>query len=179
MHNADDLIRLFNQTFKDYKTVLVRGDDEPLYQPSQKIGVPHQIIFAHGFYASALHEIAHWCIAGAKRRELVDFGYWYEPDGRSAAQQKEFEVVEVKPQAVEWALSLSAGFNFRVSVDNLGGESVDWRAFQRKVFSQLVSYHEQGFPARAQCFMDVLSDFYQQPNAIVNAITQEQTLLEG
>lgn len=176
MHNADDLIRLFNQTFSDYNTVLVRGDEEPLYQPSQGEGLPNQIIFAHGFFSSALHEIAHWCIAGEKRRELIDFGYWYEPDGRSAAQQKEFEVCEVKPQAVEWALSLSAGFNFHVSVDNLGGDPVDWRAFQCKVFRQLVKYHEQGFPTRAQRFMDVLSDYYQHAYAITHAIEQRMSV---
>ncbi|GAM69307.1 transporting ATPase [Vibrio sp. JCM 19236] len=26
-----------------------------------------------------MHEIAHWCVAGPKRRLLEDFGYWYEP----------------------------------------------------------------------------------------------------
>ncbi len=50
-------------------------------------------------FASALHEISHWCIAGKARRELVDFGYWYCPDGRDAMTQSQFEDVEVKPQA--------------------------------------------------------------------------------
>ncbi len=53
------------------------------------------------FYASALHEIAHWCIAGENRCQQVDYGYWYEPNGRSEERQFEFEKVEVKPQALE------------------------------------------------------------------------------
>ncbi len=40
------------------------------------------------FFASALHEISHWCVAGKARREQVDFGYWYCPDGRDAMTQK-------------------------------------------------------------------------------------------
>ena len=44
--------------------------------------VPYNAIyFARGFYSSALHEIAHWLVAGKERRKLEDFGYWYEPDG--------------------------------------------------------------------------------------------------
>ncbi|MEA7548766.1 elongation factor P hydroxylase, partial [Salmonella enterica subsp. enterica serovar Anatum] len=43
------------------------------------------------------YEISHWCIAGKARRELVDFGYWYCPDGRDAQTQSQFEDVEVKP----------------------------------------------------------------------------------
>lgn len=45
---------------------------------------------------------------GEKRRQLVDFGYWYAPDGRSAEQQELFQAVEVKPQAMEWILSPAA-----------------------------------------------------------------------
>ncbi len=39
----------------------------------------------------------HWCIAGKARRNRVDFGYWYCPDGRDAQTQSQFEDVEVKP----------------------------------------------------------------------------------
>lgn len=57
----------------------------------------NRIVFAHGYYASGMHEISHWCVAGAERRKLVDFGYWYCPDGRDAETQGKFEDVEVKP----------------------------------------------------------------------------------
>ncbi|MDX1454750.1 MAG: elongation factor P hydroxylase, partial [Gammaproteobacteria bacterium] len=101
-HDVDALIRLFNSLFEDsHNTILVRGDDEPLYLPADTGHPRHRIIFAHGFFASALHEIAHWCIAGPQRRQLVDYGYWYRPDGRNAEEQRAFEDVEARPQALE------------------------------------------------------------------------------
>ncbi|MDI8993212.1 elongation factor P hydroxylase, partial [Salmonella enterica subsp. enterica serovar Anatum] len=42
-----------------------------IYLPADAQVPYHRIVFAHGFYASALHEISHWCIAGKARRELV------------------------------------------------------------------------------------------------------------
>src|SRR5690606_41366486 len=85
-----DLIRLFDDEFRaSHNTVLVRGGDEPIYLPADEQHPQHRVIFAHGFYASALHEIAHWCIAGPERRLLVDYGYWYRPDGRTEAEQAE------------------------------------------------------------------------------------------
>ncbi|PPS58814.1 hypothetical protein CRX72_23640 [Pantoea sp. BRM17] len=63
---------------------LIKGDDEPIYLPADAESPWHRVVFAHGFYASALHEISHWCIAGDARRQQVDFGYWYCPDGRDA-----------------------------------------------------------------------------------------------
>lgn len=159
-HSAIELIEIFNQTFAHLNTRLVKGDDEPLYLPAEGSDVPAQVIFAHGYFASALHEIAHWCIAGEKRRQLVDYGYWYQPDGRSAERQQEFELVEVAPQALEWAFSLACGFRFHVSVDNLGGDGGDWRAFQRKIAQRLLRYIEEGFPARAQQFIAALGEFY-------------------
>lgn len=165
-HLAEDLIDVFNQTFTDMNTRLVKGDDEPLYVPAEGLGTPAQIIFAHGFFASALHEIAHWCIAGEKRRQLVDYGYWYQPDGRSAQRQKEFEQVEVAPQAIEWAFSLACGFRFHVSVDNLGGDGGDWRAFQRKIAKRLAQYLEDGFPQRAATFISALQAHFQPPYSL-------------
>jgi release factor glutamine methyltransferase len=38
-------------------------------------------------------------VAGKERRKLEDFGYWYEPDGRSEERQRDFEKVEVKPRS--------------------------------------------------------------------------------
>lgn len=159
-----DLQRLFFQCFyARYRTQLVRGDAEPYYQPAANAEGDHQIVFAHGFFASALHEIAHWCIAGEQRRQLFDYGYWYEPDGRTAAQQAEFERVEYKPQALEWLFSLCAGIGFQVSVDNLGGIEVDRTAFTEKVRQQLIHYVRTGIPARAEAFARALATFYAQP----------------
>ena len=162
-HEADDLIRLFNKTFEKTEcTRLIRGDGEPLYLPADDHHRFHRIVFAHGFFASALHEIAHWCIAGPARRRLVDYGYWYKPDGRDRREQAEFEKVEARPQAVEWAFSIAAGSPFRVSVDNLSGAPADHEGFRRRVHDQLLCYARQGFPARAQRFIDVLCRAYGQ-----------------
>ncbi|WP_376693022.1 elongation factor P hydroxylase [Wenzhouxiangella sp. EGI_FJ10409] len=160
-HDAQDLIDLFNAQFEaSHNTVLVRGDDEPLYLPADADNPRHRIIFAHGFFASALHEIAHWCIAGRRRRMQVDYGYWYLPDGRDADEQREFERVEEKPQAIEWAFHIAAGSSFRISVDNLSGAAVDVERFRRRVFDRLDSYQANGFPARAQRFIEILCNFY-------------------
>lgn len=167
-HDYQLLIDMFDQVFfSSYNTRLVKGDDEPIYLPANAAEhLPcnhHQIVFAHGFFASALHEISHWCVAGEARRLLVDFGYWYCPDGRDAQQQAEFEAVEVKPQALEWCFSVAAGFPFKVSVDNLSGAESDRFVFQELVFQQVLRYFEQGMPKRAQMFIDALTQFYQTP----------------
>ncbi|WP_297820950.1 elongation factor P hydroxylase [uncultured Paraglaciecola sp.] len=161
LHNFQDLIVLFNATFTETEnTVLVKGDHEPIYIPAQR-SQHHQIVFAHGYFASALHEIAHWCIAGKQRRLLEDYGYWYSPDGRDMQQQVEFEKVEVKPQAIEWAFSCVAGKPFTVSTDNLKGAAADIQGFQNAVKRQIMLYLEYGFPTRAAEFMGVLQKFYQ------------------
>ncbi|AGH81567.1 hypothetical protein PCNPT3_08145 [Psychromonas sp. CNPT3] len=157
-----DLIHLFAQTFHaQYNTLLVCGEDEPIYLPAKAPHLAHRIIFAHGFYASALHEISHWLVAGEKRRLIEDYGYWYEPDGRNAIQQKEFEKVEIVPQAIEWALAVSCGFSFDVSVDNLNGASVDRFSFKKRVHTQVLHYLEFGFSARTTQFLKACQAFYQ------------------
>ena len=62
--------------------------------PAQQPGALNRIVFTHDYFASALHEVAHWCVAGPERRRLTDYGYWYAPDGRTEKQQMEFERVE-------------------------------------------------------------------------------------
>lgn len=160
-HNYQDLIQIFEQTFfANYKTKLVKGGSEPLYLPISESVNHAQIIFAHGYYSSALHEVAHWCLAGEQRRKLEDFGYWYIPDGRDEKQQAAFESVEIKPQAIEWAFCIAANKAFHVSADNLNGVSADTAAFKERVFKQINTYINQGFPVRAQQFIDALSAFY-------------------
>lgn len=164
MHHYQDLITLFNQCFaEEYNTRLVKGDDEPIYLPADEQRSYHAICFAHGFYSSALHECSHWFIAGEQRRTLVDFGYWYVPDGRNAEQQALFQQVEVKPQAVEWILSVAAGHKFRVSVDNLDGDKADTQAFKDAVYQQVLHYCAQGLTKRVTIFRNALCDFYKTP----------------
>lgn len=161
-HDPNDLIMLFNDLFREkYRTVLVRGSDEPEYLPAEGSRRFAQIVFAHGYYASALHEISHWCIAGEHRRTLRDFGYWYCPDGRSVEQQQAFEKAEIKPQSLEWLFSVAAGTRFHISVDNLSGSGAwDEGAFRRNVVAQADYYLEHGLPARAGQFFRTLRTFY-------------------
>ena len=173
-HDYQDLIQIFNQCFSEsYNTRLEKGGDYPIYLPefidegNQLSERPYNVIlFAHGFYSSALHEIAHWLVAGKERRKLEDFGYWYEPDGRSAERQREFEQVEVKPQAIEWILATAANFRYFASADNLTGDAGDNSAFKQAVYDQVKIYAEKGLPLRAEQLRQALSEFYGTPNQI-------------
>lgn len=160
-HHYQQLIDLFDRCFKDTeRTVLVAGDDEPIYRPAGQKHNYHRVIFAHGFYASALHEISHWCIAGRVRRQIVDYGYWYQPDGRDEVQQRAFETVERKPQALEWLFSLCAGVPFQVSVDNLSGIAIDRQGFSQSVKDQLLCFYRTKIPTRAEIFAQALCRYY-------------------
>jgi len=164
-----DLIRLFDHLFLSTEnTRLVAGDSEPEYLPADDSCSYHRILFAHGFYESALHEISHWCIAGAERRLLRDFGYWYEPDGRLESRQREFEQVEVKPQALEWILSEACGRRFHISTDNLDGDPLAVEAgrarFRDAVHAQAHIYLQNGLPERAEILKSALLDYYQRHN---------------
>lgn len=179
LYKYQDLIQLFDETFfEEFNTRLIKGGDEPLYLPAnslEKSSVAdttasknetcpyHQVIFARGYYASAFHEISHWCQAGEARRLLEDFGYWYKPDGRNEIEQKEFEQVEVIPQAIEWAFNVAAQRKFHVSADNLSGFQSDTTCFKKKVFQQVQVFIAQGFPVRANRFIEVLAKFYNTP----------------
>ena len=167
MHNYQDLITIFNNCFAvEYNTRLIKGETEPLYVPANANQPYHAIFFAHGFFASALHECAHWLIAGDARRKLEDFGYWYVPDGRTALQQEQFMRVEVKPQAMEWILSQATGHRFRVSSDNINGVNgaeSDVTAFKQAVYQQVKEYCEQGLFVRAEIFRNALCHFYGTP----------------
>ena len=71
---AADLERIFRECFfAEYATVLVGGAPEPLYVPSPEVlREPHRVVYREDYFASALHEVAHWCLAGAERRKLED-----------------------------------------------------------------------------------------------------------
>lgn len=142
---TDWLMALFNQLFNQpdthiMPTILVRGGTEPEYFPANG-DKPARIEFAHGFFASCLHEISHWCIAGKHRRTLNDFGYWYESDGRDANKQAIFEQVEIKPQAIECLLNQACGRFFYVSQDNLNADfDTSKSTFDSDVYHQAIKY---------------------------------------
>jgi elongation factor P hydroxylase len=161
-HQYQDLISIFNHCFlSTHNTELVRGGHEPIYLPANAEQPQHQIIFAHGYFASGLHEIAHWLVAGESRRLLEDFGYWYCPDGRDKKTQLSFEQVEVKPQAIEWALAVACDFKFNVSSDNLNGWQSDRVAFQEQVHTKVLQLMSEGFNQRTQLLLTALGQFFQ------------------
>ena len=145
------------------RTELIFGAGEPYYAPAESSADMHRIFSRDNYVASALHEVAHWCVAGAARRLLPDFGYWYAADGRNREQQRQFERVEVRPQAIEWAFSRAAGLRFRVSIDNLNGDATDPFGFQLAVWQQACIYHAQGLPPRAARFEQALRDEFAAP----------------
>lgn len=166
-HRLEDIISIFNQCFEqDYNTKLIKGGEEPIYLPTNEHCPYNAIYFARGFYSSALHEISHWLIAGKERRKLEDFGYWYEPDGRSEQQQREFEKVEIKPQALEWILATAAGFRYIASSDNINGNPGDTQPFKQAVYEQVKRYAEIGLPKRAETLRKALAKFYGTPDRI-------------
>lgn len=160
-HHISDLIELFNGLFQArYNTVLVAGDGEPEYLPAGSHQPHHRIVFAHGFFASALHEIGHWCVAGPERRLKEDYGYWYKPDGRTAEEQAEFERVEVRPQAYEWIFATAAGHPFHFSADNLVAHSGPSAEFKASVRTEVHRLLTAGLADRPQRFSAALSTFY-------------------
>lgn len=162
-HRYQDLIHLFNETFYEkYNTKLVKGDDEPIYLPVSDECPYHQIVFAHGYFASAIHEISHWCVAGQERRSLEDYGYWYCPDGRDEMTQNEFQKVEVRPQALDWLFCAATDYPFNVSCDNLNGDFEPDRAlFEKEVMVEVDKMLTTNtIPPRAKIFLEVLNRFY-------------------
>jgi elongation factor P hydroxylase len=154
------LEKVFNICFADsMNTQLVGGAEEPLYQPAATPIEHHALYYRADYFASALHEVAHWCIAGERRRLQTDFGYWYAPDGRNLQQQRAFQAVESRPQALEWYFSKACDYRFQVSLDNLGlpdSRNADSSAFQRSVLLQARHWKQTGLPGRAATFFQAL-----------------------
>lgn len=152
MASATQLVEAFSACFlSSFNTRLIGGADEPLYLPAEP-NSSATVYFRFDYPSSALHEVSHWCIAGPERRLLEDYGYWYESDSRNLQTQKEFEKVEVRPQAIECILHWAAGLPFRVSVDNLSMPDYDAQHFEQAVMEQVGNFIVSGLPKRAETF---------------------------
>lgn len=173
--DSRQLETIFDTCFSDsFNTCLRGGCDEPLYQPATDEQSRHTLYYREDYFASALHEISHWCIAGQRRRLLVDFGYWYIPDGRDANQQAAFEQVEVKPQALEYLFSRACGYRFRISADNLSGEAGSSTAFASAVYAQVLDYCRCALPDRAQSFFTALAQAYGQQVDVTQLVCEPE-----
>lgn len=161
-HHHQDLIKLFNNQFESSEhTILVAGGEEPLYLPKDESHSLNRIIFTHDYYSSALHEIAHWCIASKERRKLRDYGYWYNPDRKSAEEQQLFEQAESKPQALEWIFSVAAGIRFNISADNLSLNNKISKSFKIAIHNRAIDYLTNSLPIFGEQFKQCLLQFYQ------------------
>ena len=153
---------LFENLFTEsHNTRLIGGAAEPIYLPANAEQPFHHLMYRQDYLSSALHEIAHWCIAGVDRLLKRDFGYWYQPDGRSVEEQMQFQLVEVKPQALEWMFANACGHSFNISLDNLSGsETQDTEAlqqFERAVVDQCLQWCKtRDLPLKAKQFIDRL-----------------------
>ncbi|WP_196137490.1 elongation factor P hydroxylase [Aliikangiella sp. G2MR2-5] len=160
VNKLNTLVEIFNKLFQNTEnTVLQPGADEPFYQaPSNNKGA---VIYSReDYFSSALHEIAHWCIAGNERRKIDDFGYWYKPEGRSIEEQLAFEQVEVKPQAIEWAFHMACDHPFHFSADNLSQAIEASDSFKLNVSNQLNIYLANGLPRRGQILFEALNSYF-------------------
>ena len=150
--DAARIAATFNRSFAaSHRTVLQLGGDEPLFLPatSSQCAV---IVSNRDYPASALHEIAHWCLASARRRTQVDYGYWYEPPPRSAVTQSRFLAAEERNQALEALLTEAAGLPFEVSLDAIGATQTQRCEFAARVSCRVEALRAGGLPWRAARF---------------------------
>ena len=155
--SLEEIILIFNNSFSSkYNIRLEGGANEPIYFPSSSDCKTNRLIFRKNYISSALHEVAHWCLAGDERRKMIDYGYWYNSDGRSSIAQKKFEEVEVKPQALEWIFSVASNNIFHVSFDNLDSDRESSWYFSKSISDQAHTWCIKSLPNRALLFVNAL-----------------------
>ena len=164
---TDWLEHLNSEVLLGHGTRLVGGFSEPFYKAAAGSSLA-EVQFTRDYERSALHELAHWCIAGEARRRMNDYDYWYEPDGRTDSQQARFFEVEVKPQALEKHFCHALDLPFGVSVDNLGNTAIDGiDEFKARVDRQYALYAATGLPERASVIYDCLHQWKQSQRSTV------------
>ena len=155
--SLEEIILIFNNSFSSkYNIRLEGGANEPIYLPSSSDCKTNRLIFRKNYISSALHEVAHWCLAGDERLKMIDYGYWYNSDGRSSIAQKKFEEVEVKPQALEWIFSVASNNIFHVSFDNLDSDRESSWYFSKSISDQAHTWCIKSLPNRALLFVNAL-----------------------
>ncbi len=136
------LVQAFNTCFKvSENTVLEGGAEEPWYLPAHaNPDAPIAVLrYRADYAASALHEVAHWCLVNKTQRQLPDFGFEYLPPPRTRQEQIAFFKAELRAQSLERVFSQSAGLAFRVSTDDFDPEHEELTA----EFEQRVTGYEQ------------------------------------
>lgn len=167
-YTDDEWCAMLKQIFEaTFDVLIVGGSDEPFYQAASK-NSPATVYYKNNYPRSLLHEMAHYCLAGQKRRQLDDYGYWYAPCGRSAEQQQAFEKVETRPQALEKAFCHILGLPFCPSLDDFSGNGAS------KLFLTNLQHHYQQImaapPPLAKKALNALSN-----SVLLNALTEQSS----
>lgn len=150
---ACEIVDRFNDCFAcAANTTMIGGAQEPLYLPAAT-GRRARLLFREDFAASALHEAAHWCIAGRRRLEQRDFGYTYVAPPRNAQQQAAFFLAELKAQSLESIFADAAGVAFWPSADNLDACTERFSARIRASRPALETWLRTSSDARARTFL--------------------------
>lgn len=154
---ATRIAALFNREFfVSHRTVMAGGGAEPLYIPATDTQ-PARVIFTRDYPASALHEAAHWCLVGARRRQQRDYGYWYVPGPRSIEQRRAFFAAELEVQALEATFAAVAGVDFVVSADDFDAPPAELEQFASLVQQRAAIRSNGRLPLRAQQFRAALT----------------------
>ena len=152
-----DIVAVFTQCFwRSHATQLIGGATEPLYQPAARADEPHRLFYRADFAASALHETAHWCVAGAARRTQVDFGYVYIEPPRTPSAQAAFFAAERKVQGLEQLFCAAAGLRFVPSADQIGVDLKDFREQLAEQRDQVRIWMQNSGDQRAHQFEQAL-----------------------
>lgn len=112
------VIRRLSEVLPDLE--IQGGAEEPFYKAATE-DQKAILYFRDNYVRSCLHELAHYCLAGDRRRKLDDFGFWYFPCGRTEEEQIQFEKVEARPQGLEKVMCEAMGIKFSPSLDDFSG----------------------------------------------------------
>lgn len=153
---ASRIARIFNREFlASHHTLMCGGAAEPLYEPAAG-PKPARVVFTYDYPASALHEAAHWCLAGPRRRAQRDYGYWYLPGPRDPQQRAAFFAAEADVQAVEALFAQVCGVRFVISADDFAALPHELERFE-SVVAQRLAARRTALPLRARRFCDALA----------------------
>ncbi len=153
---AARIARVFNAEFFDsHHTLMSGGATEPLYEPVAG-ATPARITYTRNYPASALHEAAHWCLAGPGRRQWRDYGYPYVPGPRSAQQRAGFFAAEADVQALEAVFARTCGVRFVVSADDFDASAAELERFAGVVAERTLA-RAANLPPRARRFCEALA----------------------
>lgn len=156
-----ELATVFNMTFNESEqTILMATDDEPCYLPKDEQYPFNRIYYTKDSYTSLMHEVAHWCRAGKERRQLPDYGYWYQAEDRSPEAQQLYVASESKTQALEWIFCVAAGVCIQIIPENQPYSFKPSLEFRKSIYMAVLHYLQKGLSDRPERFKQALLNYY-------------------